>query len=324
LVKQILTFARKSEGERVPVKISLLVQESINFLRSTIPSTIDIQHIDNTKRDTVLADPTQLNQVVINLCTNAAHSMEKKGGTLELVLENEILESGFISQITEPQQEYYIKLSVKDTGQGIEPHLLSNIFEPYYTTKSRGKGTGMGLALVHGIVHSHGGEITVESNVGKGTCFTVHLPLVDEKVESSDTATESTTYPGGKERILCVDDEPALVDLMQSMLGSLDYQVIGFTNSIEAIAAFRNSPQDFDLVITDQTMPNMTGKELAKEILELRPDIHIILCTGFSDQINEYQAKKMGISAFLSKPIEMENFSITIREILGKKKSIIK
>ena len=210
----------------------------------------------------------------------------------------------------------YLKLIVKDTGHGIEPQLLDKIFEPYFTTKEVGKGTGMGLALVHGIVKSYGGEITVQSKVGRGTIFHVYLPLVKGDSQDFERSSSLSNILKGNERILFVDDEKAAVDAVQAMLERLGYKVTAMTNSIEALEAFRHNPDGFDIVITDQTMPNMTGKELAREIMSIRPNMPIILCTGFSEQIDDSVAKEMGIGGFVMKPILMREMAKTIRHVL--------
>lgn len=320
LVKQILTFARKQEGERITIEISRILKEAIMLLRSTIPTTIDIRYDIDAEQDTVFADPTQLQQIIMNLCTNATHAMEEKGGILEVILENESLDPESAEQFSDLEPGRFVKLTVKDTGQGIEPEIIDKIFEPYFTTKEVDKGTGMGLALVHGIVKNYGGTITVQSEVGKGTAFHVYLPLVEEDVEVLlETREDSIQHSTGSERILFVDDDKAAVDTIQTMLEVLGYKVIARTSSIEALEAFRNNPQRFDLVVTDMTMPNMTGSELAKELMTIRTDIPIILCTGFSEQIDENLAKEIGIKAFVMKPIVMRDIAQTIRGVLDKK-----
>jgi PAS domain S-box-containing protein len=319
LVKQILTFARKQGRELIPLSVSRILKETIKLLRSSIPTTIDIQYDIKSEQGTVLSDPTQLNQIIMNLCTNAAHAMEENGGTLEVILTNENIASGSADSFPDLKPGRYAKLTVRDTGQGIEPQFMDKIFEPYFTTKEVGKGTGMGLALVHGIVKSYGGVITVQSEMGKGTSFHVYLPLVEEEADILETAQDSVQLPTGTERILFVDDEKAAADVMQLMLEKLGFKVTAQTSSIEALEVFRNKPQEFDLVITDQTMPNMTGKDLAKELMVIRPDIPIILCTGFSEKIDERRAGEMGINAFVMKPIVMGKIANTIRVVLDGK-----
>jgi PAS domain S-box-containing protein len=316
LVKQILTFARKGDEERLQIKASLIVKEAVKFLRSTIPTTIDIHYDITAKQDLVLADPTQLNRVVMNLCTNAAHAIGERDGTIEVSLDNECFATKSAVEFPELEPGRYLKLMVKDTGRGIEPELLDKIFEPYFTTKDVDKGTGMGLALVHSIVQGYGGKIKVQSEVGKGTTFHVYLPLAKEKKGTLKERKDTVQIPRGTERVLLVDDEKCAVDAIAPMLESLGYKVTARTSSVEAFEVFRNRPEDFDLVITDMTMPNMTGKDMAGKIMAIRSDIPVILCTGFSERIDEDSAKVMGIRAFLMKPVLMKEMANTIREIL--------
>lgn len=316
LVKQILTFARKRSEEKIVLRASLIIKEATKLLRSTIPTTIDIKYYNKAEQDTVLADPTQINQIIMNLCTNAAFAMREKGGLLEVTLQNEDISAEKANKSFDLTTGRYLILSVKDNGTGIAPNLIERIFEPYFTTKKFGEGTGFGLATIHGIVKSIGGYITVDSTEGKGTTFYVYLPTID--AEDSDADEKEIVIPKGTERILFVDDEKPAVDSMLTMLERLGYKVTARTSSIEALEAFRNAPEAFDLVITDMTMPNMTGKELTMELKKIRPDIPIILCTGFSDQIDERKAKKIGIDAFIMKPIIRSKIANSIREILEK------
>jgi signal transduction histidine kinase/ActR/RegA family two-component response regulator len=316
LVRQILTFARKREKERIPLKASLTVKEAIKFLKSTIPSTIDIQYNCKTEEDMVLGDPTEMNRIVMNLCTNAAHAMRENGGTLEVILKDEFFGQDN-TQFTDLASGHYLRISVRDTGPGIPPEIIDRIFEPYFTTKGPSEGTGLGLAVVHGIVKNYEGNISVDSEVGKGTTFHVILPLVEEEIPLVD---ESKAHlPRGNEHLLLIDDEIGIIHTQRLMLERLGYRVTTITDSIEALETFRNNPDEFDLVITDMTMPNMTGKDLAKKLIRIRSDIPIILCTGFSEQINERIAKEIGISAFVMKPIAVRDLANTIREVLTKK-----
>ena len=319
LVKQILSFARKSDEDRVQVNASQIVKETVKFLRSTIPSTIDIRYEYNAKQDTVLANPTQLNQIVMNLCTNAAHAMKEKGGVLEINIDDEYIDSDKARQLINLEPGHYLRLSVTDTGTGIPAEIIDKIFEPYFTMKDIDEGTGMGLAVVHGIVKNYGGNVTVESEVGRGTTFNVLLPLTEAE-ERPLALYIKPRLPRGSEHILLVDDEKEIVDMTQMMLESLDYKITARTSSIEALEAFRSAPEKYDLVITDMTMPNMTGKDLAKELLAIRSGIPIILCTGFSEQIDEIRAKSIGISAYIMKPIIMSDLAGKIREVLNKDK----
>lgn len=317
LVRQILTFSRQQEKERVAINSSRIVKEAIKLLRSTLPSTIDIKFDIQTQQDRILADPSQVHQIIMNLCTNAAHAMEEKGGVLEVVLSDQELDSESVKIFPDLEPGRYLRLSVEDTGHGIEKPYLDKIFEPYFTTKEKGKGTGMGLALVHGIVKSYEGTVTVYSEIGQGTTFHVYIPLVEGDTGPPEQTKYMAELPKGSEHILLVDDEKVAVDTMQSMLERLGYKVTSRTSSIEALELFRNKPDAFDLVITDQTMPNMTGKDLAKEMIAILSDIPIIICTGFSEQIDERKAKEMGIRAFVMKPIVMSEIARIIRMTIG-------
>ncbi len=317
MVKQILTFSRQKKGKRAAIKINPTLKEVLEMLRSSIPTTIDIHQDLKAESDIVLADPTQIHQILLNLATNAAHAMREKGGTLKVSLVQEDLDSEAVTEYSDLNPGSYLKLIVSDTGSGIDDETMQRIFEPYFTTKGPGEGTGMGLAVIHGIVKNYGGDITVESELGKGTTFNVYLPRIEADV--SPVEEPSVQLPKGTERILFVDDEKAAVDAIQPMLENLDYKVTARTSSIEALEAFLNKPDAFDMVITDMTMPNMTGKDLAKEIMAIRSDIPVILCTGFSEQIDENKAKAMGISAFVMKPIVIRQIANTIREVLDKK-----
>jgi len=317
MVKQILAFSRKEEGTRAEIKIIPVLKEVLKMLRSSTPTTIDIQQNLEAESDSVLADPTQINQILLNLGTNASHAMREKGGTLKVSLVQEDLDSEAAAPYTNLNPGSYLKLTVSDTGSGIDDETKQKIFEPYFTTKDPGEGTGMGLALVHGIVKSYGGDITVESEPGKGTTFNVYLPRV--KADVSPVEEPLVKLPKGTERILFVDDEKSAIDAIQPMLKILGYKVTAQTSSIEALEAFRSNSQSFDLVITDMTMPNMTGKDLAKELMSIRADIPIILCTGFSEQIDEKRAKEIGISAYVMKPIAMRAMANAIREVFDKK-----
>jgi PAS domain S-box-containing protein len=317
MVKQILAFSRKGEGERAVIKITPILKEVLRLLRSSIPTTIDIHQKLEAELDTVFADPTQIHQILMNLCANASHAMQERGGKLTINLTEEHLDPEATGKFYDLNHGPYLKLTVSDTGHGIDAETMDRIFEPYFTTKKTGEGTGMGLAMVHGIVKSYDGNITVESEQGKGTTFNVYLPRIEADVSPGEEP--SVQPPTGTERLLLVDDEKAAVDVMQTMLEKLGYKVTARTSSIEALEAFRNNPQEFDLVITDQTMPNMTGKDLARELKSNRPEIPVILCTGFSEQIDEEKAKGMGISAFVMKPIIIQEIAKTIREALDKK-----
>ena len=317
LVRQILTFARKGPDNRIILRASLVVKEAVKFLRSTIPTTIDIRCEINTEHDAIFANPTQINQIVMNLCTNAAHAMKEKGGIIEVILDNTDVRQDAQTGAQDLNPGRYLTITVRDTGAGISPHIMDKIFEPYFTTKKSGEGTGLGLAIIHGIVKNYEGDITVKSTPGKGTTFLIYLPLVDEK--SLIEEEQRPDLPKGSERILFVDDEKAAVTAMEKILNRLGYKTAVTTSSLNALELFKNNPQIYDLVITDMTMPDMTGKQLALEIRAIRPDVPVILCTGFSDQINEEEAEAAGIDEYMIKPINMEDIAFAIRKALDKK-----
>jgi PAS domain S-box-containing protein len=313
LVKQILTFSRQTTQELKPVQVKLICKEAIKFLRASLPTTIEI-HQEIESDSLVMADPTQIHQVLMNLCTNAGHAMGENGGVLEVKIADVQLEADFMAQHKELKPGPYLELSVSDTGYGIPAHLLDRIFDPFFTTKEKSEGTGMGLSVVHGIVGSYGGKIIVSSEPGKGSTFKIYLPKVERDEAPQPIAEESIA--GGTERILFVDDEPALVKIGKQMLESLGYKVTGRTSSVEALELFKAKADSFDLVITDMTMPNMTGDELARELIHVKPEIPVILCTGYSARINQQQAAAMGIRAFVSKPVPRMDIAKTIRNVI--------
>ena len=313
LVKQILTFSRQAKQEIKPVQVKLIIKEAIKFLRASLPSNIEI-HQEIESGSLVMADPTQIHQLLMNLCTNAGHAMREKGGLLEIKLSDVTFGNGFQAEHRELKPGSYIQLIINDTGDGMSENLVERIFDPFFTTKEKGEGTGMGLSVVHGIVGSYGGKIFVNSQLGKGSTFKIYLPSVKRKMTPQAISEES--MPIGNERILFIDDEPFLVQIGRKMLESLGYKVTGRTSSIEALELFKTKAYNFDLVITDMTMPHMSGDELAKKMIHINPDIPIILCTGYSTQINQEQALSIGIQAFLSKPVPKLDYAKTIRRIL--------
>jgi len=314
LVEQILTFTRQGKSQKMPSDISVVLKEVVKLLRATIPSTIEIVQNIPTSLGTVLADQTQIHQVLMNLCTNAAHAMEARGGTLTVTLESHTVESGTQFADVDLAPGRYLKLSVGDTGTGMEKAVIDRIFDPYYTTKSLGEGTGMGLATVHGIVNDHGGRIFVKSVPNKGSVFSVFFPVLENPAAS--TPSKALEYPTGSERILFVDDEELLVEVGVEMLKDLGYDAVGVTRSDEALGMFMEKPDRFDLVITDMTMPGMTGDQMAIKMMQHRPEIPIVICTGFSKRMSAIQAASTGIRAFLMKPVTVEELSRTIREVL--------
>jgi two-component system cell cycle sensor histidine kinase/response regulator CckA len=316
VVRQILSFSRKTEARQKPFNMASVVAESLKLLRASIPTSIDIrQNIPDDMLE-ILGDDTQIHQVMINLCTNAAHAMENDGGILEVTLENTQIDEDTVLRYPELNPGPYVHLRLSDTGDGINPEVLDRVFDPYFTTKDVGKGTGLGLSVVHGIVKSHNGSISVESNTGKGTTFNIYFPAVTGEIRAEPKVFQE--LPTGKERILFVDDEESMVDLNQQRLERLGYRVTGKTDSSEALEFFRANPDQIDLVITDMTMPKMTGDKLVQAILEIRPDTPIILCTGHSDRISKESAQELGIRKYIEKPIEREALARSIRAVLDR------
>ncbi|MBU8911596.1 MAG: response regulator, partial [Desulfobacterales bacterium] len=316
LVRQILTFSRQDTTELILMKMQPVVKEVLKLIRSTIPTTIDIIQDTQTDCGVIKADPTQIHQVVMNLATNAFHAMEDDGGELSVSLkEVELGQYDIISPDMEPGA--YACLTVSDTGTGMDKNITQKIFDPFFTTKEQGKGTGMGLSVVHGIVKSMGGAIHVYSEPGKGSKFTVYFPIEKSSFEKLETPTKEPVR-GGTERILLVDDEEAILTMEKQMLERLGYQVVSRTSSIEALEAFRSSPDKFDLVITDMAMPNMAGDKLSAELIKIRPGIPILLCTGFSETMSGEKAASLGIKGFLMKPIVMTVLAHKIREALDQ------
>jgi len=330
LIQQILAVGRSQEQETHPMQFKYIVREALKFLRSTLPSTIEIREKIDKDVGVIDADPTQMHQVIMNLCTNAGHAMDENGGILEVSLQNvdfglrnadlkaeenksqssdhKVAPSGL-----EPGQ--YLELTVSDTGYGIAPEIREKIFDPYFTTKEPGVGTGIGLSVVHGIVIKHGGDITVETEPRKGSTFHVYLPLTQAEEEQPEVK-EETPFPKGNERILFIDDEAVLARMGKEMLNALGYDVTSMTSSIESLALFKEDPKRFDLVITDTTMPHMPGDILAQKIMEIRPDIPVIICTGHSKRISREKAEEMGIRGFLMKPLAMRDLAETVRKVL--------
>jgi signal transduction histidine kinase/DNA-binding response OmpR family regulator len=317
VIRQLLSFSRKSTQDKKSIKISSIITESIKLLRSSIPTTIDIRQNIPTDLDIIIADPTQIHQVIINLCTNASHAMEEDGGTLWVNLMNIELDKEMAAIYPDLNPGKYVKLSVEDTGCGIDPEIINQVFDPYFSTKAVGKGFGMGLSVVHGIVKGHGGSITVSSEPGKGAIFDLLFPAIEADLEASAESLE--LIPTGNERVLLVDDDELIVRVECQILERLGYQVTARTSSIEALETFRSQPEDYDFVISDMTMPDMTGDRLAQKILEIRPGIPVILCTGFSERMDDEKAKSIGVSALVMKPVAQKELAITIRNVLDAK-----
>ncbi|MDK9707160.1 MAG: PAS domain S-box protein [Desulforhopalus sp.] len=317
LVKQILAFSRQGEIEQVAVQPANIIKEAIKLLRASLPATITIEQDIDTNAGAILADPTQIHQIVMNLCTNAFHAMEQQGGTLTISLGKKQLTGEDLGANPHMQQGDFIQLSIRDTGTGIPLEIRERIFDPYFTTKEVGKGTGMGLATVHGIIQSYGGAITCDSRPGNGAVFHVILPAI-EKYSTRDTDSSALALTG-REHILLVDDEEILAEMSTIMLERLGYQVTTKTKSFEALTAFQNEPKRFDVVICDLTMPGMTGIDLSRRLLQIRPDLPIILCTGYSSLVSEEKVKSMGIRGFAMKPLTKNDIATLIRKILDDK-----
>lgn len=316
VVRHLLNFSRKTEQIKKTTDIRLLVKESMKLLRSSIPKSIDIQLNQPDSMPAIKADPTQIHQVLINLCTNAAHSMEDEGGILKIDLTEIELDHVTRTQFQEIDPGRYIQLAISDTGHGIDPKIIANIFDPYFTTKEIGKGTGMGLAVVLGIVKNHNGAINVYSEPGKGSIFKVLFPVADGNAVQTEPVLQK--LPGGNETILFVDDEEGLTQIGCNLLEQLGYSVESKTDPQEALRLYQSDPSLFDLIITDMTMPNLQGDQLIKEVLKINPRMPVILCTGFSNRIDSETAIKIGASGYIEKPIDKKSLAYAVRTALDK------
>lgn len=315
LVQQILTFSRQEQTKYVLFQPAQIIKEAIKMLRPTLPSTITISQDVDMSAGPVFADAAQFNQILINLCTNAFHAMEKTGGKLDICLKETYLESENMFDKPDLSPGKYVQLSVRDSGPGISEKVKDKIFDPFFTTKDAGKGTGMGLSIIHGIIKSFGGSLTFDSEFNKGSIFHVFIPVTEkEQVSEKDRVAPIST---GKENILFVDDEEIIAEMSKVMLERLGYNVTVRTSSIKAFETFNNHHEQFDLIITDQTMPGMTGADLARRMLQIRPDIPVILCTGFSSIISKEDAEMIGIKGFAYKPLSQRDIAGLIRKVLG-------
>ncbi|MEJ2157425.1 MAG: PAS domain S-box protein, partial [Desulfobacteraceae bacterium] len=315
LVRQILAFARQSDEKRAPILPGKVAKEVLKFIRSTIPTTIEIR-LDLDSDAWIMGNATQLHQVLMNLCTNAAYVMEDSGGVLGVSLTDVAVD--IKAPLIGMRKGQYVEIKISDTGTGIAPDMIGSIFEPYFTTKGPGEGTGMGLAMAQGIIESYGGRITVESALGKGTTFSIYLPAT--KKGSAHGVDAPAALQNGTERILFVDDELSIAKMGSQMLERMGYSVTTRTSSVEALELFKVKPDAFDLVITDMTMPNLTGDKLAIELMKIRPDIPVILCTGYSRKIADETASEIGIKAFAYKPMVKADLAKTIRKVLEEAK----
>ena len=313
LVGQILTFARQSGIEKHPLNLTAIVKESLKLLRATLPKSIDIRTELNGQQ-TVLADPTQMHQIIVNLCTNAFHAMRDDGGVLTVGLTKIEMGAGKEHYVAGLKPGPYAWLKVEDTGHGMSAETLERIFDPYYTTKAQGDGTGMGLSVVQGIVNGLKGAIHVDSDVGKGSRFNIYLPALDKM--DSDRRPDTASIVGGREHILFVDDELLLTNMVSQMLSNMGYHVTTCNNPADALALFRHGPEKFDLIISDVTMPEMGGHEMVEEMMKIRPDLPVLLCTGYSENITEKIASNIGVRALMHKPLVRHELSSTIRDIL--------
>jgi PAS domain S-box-containing protein len=317
VVQQLLSFSRKSEQEQTPLDLAGVVRETMKLIRSSIPSNVQIREDIPKACDTILANTTQIHQILLNLCTNASHAMENEGGVLAVRLRSLILTQENSSVYKDLPPGNYLELTVTDTGSGIDPNICEKIFDPYFTTKAVGKGTGMGLSVVHGIVKNHRGEIFVESAWGKGATFRIVFPTVLDQARQPLEDAGAAIAPSGKETLLFVDDEPSLADMARMILTKLGYVAEVCTNPMEALAIFEGDPDRFDLVISDMTMPQMNGLTLSERLRAVRADIPIIICTGHRSPVDEEKAKLMGISAYAMKPITISEIAQLIRDVLN-------
>lgn len=320
LVKQILTFSRTNSTEIRPVQMALIVREAMEMVRSSLPATVEIRKRFASDLSQVIADPIRIHRVILNLCTNAFQAMKNQQGLLEVELSQVDVKEDEIDQEWNVGGGEYVLLSVKDNGSGMNQAVLKQMFEPYFTTKERGEGTGLGLAMVHGIVSSCNGFINVESEQGKGTQFNIFLPVSEYTAQVEDENVVVSDLPTGTENILLIDDEISICEVTSSMLTRLGYTVVSRNNSAEAFELFFTHPDDFDLVISDQTMPDLTGIELAFSILKIRPGTPFILCTGFSSALTREEAMQVGVDLYLEKPIRRKTLAESVRNLLDNRK----
>ncbi len=315
LVQQILTFSRQGEGIQAPVRLGPIVKEVIKLLRPSLPSSIELRS-RIMSRDAVIADPTQLHQVLMNLCTNAFHAMGKSKGSLFVDLTDLLLEDshGCRTGVLEPGR--YVRLEISDTGSGIPENVQERIFEPYFTTKDVSEGTGLGLSVVHGIVKNAGGEIDFDTG-SEGTRFSIFFPSSGAPELEEREIAGGSHDPRGSGTVLFVDDEPDLVEMVTEMLQGFGYEVTSTADSNEAYEIFKKNPRRFDCIITDQTMPGLTGFELARRVLAENPEVPVIICTGYSEVVTKQQAQAAGIKEFVMKPIIRDDLGRIVKEAIG-------
>ena len=316
LIRQLLTFSRQDGLERNPINVGDIIIEVLKMLRATLPTSVEIHQNIQKDAGLILGDPTQIHQIVMNLCTNSYHSLSDQEGVINVMVKSVYIDEKKSERIMQLKPGHYVEIRVTDNGCGMDRVILDRIFEPYFTTKELERGSGLGLAVTHGIVKNHGGAITVESKKGHGSSFHIYFP----KIKELKTEEEIEILPRGDEQILLIDDEVAIVELITGMLERLGYKVTGTTNPIQAINDLKGNPNIFDLVITDMTMPKMSGEKLAKEVMKIRPKIPVIMCTGYSEKMNEEKAKSIGIFEFIMKPISVHEIGVAVRKALDKKK----
>ena len=317
VVRQILSFARKTMTALKPVEINTIVKESLKLMRASIPTMIEIQQNISSEPQMIMGDPTEIHQIIINLCTNASHAMKTSGGILEAAVSEVTLDRKSASLYEDLSPGDFVKMTIRDSGEGIAPDILKKVYEPYFTTKEFGAGSGMGLSVVYGIIKKCKGAIKIASTVGEGTVVEVLFPKIEEETPPKEI--EESESPVGNERILVLDDDPSLANMLRLVLERFGYTVTSMTDSAAALESFRSSPEEFDLVVTDMAMPKMSGDQLAAELMKIREDIPVLLCTGHSDTIDEKKAKRMGIKGFVMKPLDMGKLARAVRAALDER-----
>ncbi|MEA3240100.1 MAG: response regulator, partial [Pseudomonadota bacterium] len=318
LVRQILTFSRQGSQDLQTLMPAPIVKEALKMLRSSLPATTIIEEDVDVDYGFILADVTQIHQIVLNLCTNAFQALENEKGTISVKLQRAEVAAEEIAGDSGVEAGEFILLSVSDTGSGIDPSMIERIFEPYFTTKESGDGTGLGLAVVHGIVKRYHGFIRTESQPGRGTSFHVYIPVQKKRIVIIEEVEEVETLSTGRERILVVDDEETILELQEMMLKQLGYEVTAIADSQAALEEIRTHPDNFDLLITDQSMPDLSGAELAREVLKIKPHLPIIICTGYSSVLSKEQALSLGIKKYVDKPVKQKELARIVRQVLNK------
>jgi signal transduction histidine kinase/ActR/RegA family two-component response regulator len=320
LVAQILTFSRRTEVERVPVRLQTVIDDALKLLRSTIPVMVRIDHFIDAHCPPVLADPTQIHQVLMNLCTNAWHALPERDGVIEVRLQPTLVEGALAAVNPDLTPGPHVRLSVSDNGHGMSAGTLERIYEPFFTTKAVGKGTGLGLAMVHGIVKEHAGAIFVRSEPGKGTTFELYFPALPN-VEMRAPEAPAEGAAGAGERVLYVDDDQLVGDALAELLSLMGFKTTHKLDPRAALALFESGPQEFDLLITDRAMPGMTGGELAAKVLRIRPEIPVLLLTGYADPAMEKELLAIGVREILGKPLSAQKLGEAVRRALDQRKT---